>query len=303
MAEIKDGKRIFEVNGVKYAVVRPNIEKLTAANKLRRETFNSELQAGSLIRDQLEEELRKRSLWSDDREARYQQLRKEVVDMEYQLASGGIKLSQAKEIALKMKSSRTEMVELLSSRSDLDSNTCEGRADAARFNYLFANCLVYEEDSKPFFEKGLTGYLLNQDNPVAVAGATEFFYLISDTEDIDERLPENKFLKQFNFVDSEYRLVDKDGRFIDEDGKHIDDYGNYIEWVSKDDFVFVDSDGRVLDDSGNFKVTFSPFLDDDGNPVGEDGSVVKEVKAKAKAKPKVAKKTTKKTTSKQEEKV
>lgn len=300
MAETKDGKRVFEVGGVKYAVIRPNIEKLTAANKLRRETFNSELQVGSLIRDQLEEELRKRSLWSDDREARYQQLRKEVVDMEYQLASGGIKLSEAKTIALKMKSSRNEMVELLSSRSDLDSNTCEGRADAARFNYLFANCLVYEKDSKPFFENGLTGYLLNQDNPVAVAGATEFFYLISDTEDVDEKLPENKFLKQFNFVDDEYRLVDKQGKYVDEDGRHIDVYGNYIEWISEDDFVFVDANGRVLDDSGNFKVTFSPFLDDEGKPLDENGNVIVE---KEKPKPKRTRKTTKKTTPKQQEKV
>jgi hypothetical protein len=288
--------RTFEYDGVKYKVVRPNIEQVTEGNKIRRETFNSELNSGTLIRDQLEEELRKRKLWSDDREQRYQELRKEIIDMEYTLASGGIKLNEAKKVALSMKRKRSEMVNLLSSRTDLDANTCEGRADNARFNYLFSNCLVYEDSGEKYFKNGLDDYILNLENPVAGVGANEFFYLLSDTEQVDDKLPENKFLKQFNFVNESYQLVDKDNRLIDEEGKHVDEYGNYVKWVDDTTFVFVDINGRELDNSSNFKVEFSPFLDDDGNPILSEDE--KEKVEKPVAKKKVTRK--RKTTPKKE---
>jgi hypothetical protein len=285
--EKKKDKRDFEVEGVKYSVVRPNIQVLTGANKIRRETFNQELESGSLLRDQLEEELRKRELWSDDREANYQRLRVEIVDREYKLAAGGIKLSEAKQLALEMKQKREEMVELLSSRTDLDSNTCEGRADAMRFNYLFANCLVYSDSGEKYFKNGLNDYLLNQEDLVALVGASEFFYLISETDQVDDKLPENKFLKQFNFVNDKYQLVDKEGRLVDQEGKHIDENGNLIQWLNDKDFIYVDINGRQLDDDGNFKVEFSPFLDDDGNPVGlEENKTVKKTTRRRKTSPK-----------------
>lgn len=285
--EKKKDRRDFEVEGVKYAVVRPNIQVLTGANKIRRETFNQELESGSLLRDQLEEELRKRELWSDEREANYQRLRVEIVDNEYKLAAGGIKLSEAKQLALEMKQKREEMVELLSSRTDLDSNTCEGRADAMRFNYLFANCLVYSDSGEKYFKNGLNDYLLNQEDLVALVGASEFFYLISETDQVDDKLPENKFLKQFNFVNEKYQLVDKEGRLVDQEGKHIDENGNLIQWVNDKDFIYVDINGRQLDDDGNFKVEFSPFLDDDGNPVGlEENKTVKKTTRRRKTSPK-----------------
>lgn len=271
MAKIGDkaDKRTFEVAGIKYAVVRPKMELLVKANEQRRKTFNEELESGSLLRDQLESELRKRKLWSDDREAKYQQLRTEVIEMEFKLAKGGIKLSQAKDIALKMRDTRNDMVELLSSRTELDSNCCEGKADAVRFNYLFANCLVYEETGEPYFPGGLQEYLVNQEDLVALHGASEFFYLISDTEEVDSKLPENQFLKKFKFVDEHFRLVDKEGRLTDGKGRHIDEAGNFIKWTSDDDFVFVDAEGRELTDSGEFDIEPEPFLDDEGNPIDE----------------------------------
>lgn len=264
-----EDRRVFEVDGVKYAVRRPTMEELIKANEIRRKTFNEELSAGTLLRDQLEEELRKRKMWSDDREMRYQQLRSEIIDAEYKLAKGGIKLSEAKQIAIEMRKKRQEMVEMLSSRTELDANTCEGKADAARFNFLFVNCLVYHDTGEPYFKNGLAEYLLRQDEEVALRGANEFFYLISDTDDVDARLPENKFLKKFKFVDDEYRLIDKDGRLIDEDGRHIDEDGNFIKWISDTEYIRVDINGRPIKDDDEFDVEHEPFLDDDGNPIDE----------------------------------
>lgn len=267
--EKMNDRRVFEYDGEKYAVRRPTMQELTKANEMRRKTFNEELAAGTMLRDQLDEELRKRKLWSDDREARYQLLRKEVVDGEFALAKGGISLNRAKEIAIDMRRKRSEMVNMLSSRTDLDSNTCEGKADSVRFNFLFANCLVYNDTDEPYFKNGLGDYLLRQEDPVAGIGATEFFYLISESDDVDSKLPENKFLKKYKFANEDFSLVDKDGRLVDTEGKHIDENGNYIKWTSDTDFILVDSNGRALNDEGEFDVEFSGFLDDDGNQIDE----------------------------------
>ena len=264
---VRQEKRSFEYDGKKYAVRRPKVEHVKQGNELRAQTFNQALQEGDLLRDQLDNELRKRELWNDERENQYQELRKKVIDGEFTLKKGGIKLAEAKDIALEMSRARNGMVSMLSGRSDLDSITCEGKADSARFNFLFASCLVYDESDEVYFKEGFDEYMANQDDPIAVLGATEFFYLMSGTEDVDSQLPENKFLKSFEFVDNNYRLIDKDGKLVDIEGNHIDENGNLVEWISDDECIFVDITGRKVTKTGEWDVEFSPFLDDDGNPV------------------------------------
>ena len=292
---ISNDKRTFdvEVNGElkKYAVRVPTVDEIKKANETRAKTFNEALNRGDLLRDQLEGELRKRKLWNDEREMEYQTLRKEVLDGEYRLAKGGVKLSQAKQIALEMGKKRDEMVELLSSRTDLDSNTCEGRADAARFNYLFACCLVYDETGDPYFPNNIDDYLLNQDDAVAIAGATQFYYLMSGSESVDDKLAENKFLKKFKFVNEDLRLIDKDGRLITEDGQHIDANGNFIKWNRDGTSSKVDQTGRGVREDGRFDVEHSPFLDEEGSPIDEGEYITKaedveETESEEKSKPK-----------------
>ena len=262
-------KREFEVGGKQYAVRVPTVQEIKEANETRSRTFNEALQRGDMLREQLESELRKRELWNDQREMEYQTLRREVIDGEYKLQKGGIKLKAAKDIAILMANNRNKMVELLSSRTDLDSNTSEGKADAARFNYLFACCLVYGDSGEHYFPNKLDDYLVNQDDPVAVAGATEFYYLLSGSDTIDDRLPENKFLRKFKFVDEDYRLVDEEGRLVDKEGKHIDQFGNYINWKKDGTFVHIDDKGREINDEGDFSDEHNPFLDDSGKPIDE----------------------------------
>ena len=200
-----------------------------------------------------------------------------------------------------MSKSRNGMVSMLSGRSDLDSITCEGKADSARFNFLFSRCLVYDENEEVYFKEGFDEYMANQDDPVAILGATEFFYLMSGTEDVDSQLPENKFLKSFEFVDKSYRLIDKDGKLIDIEGNHIDENGNLVEWTSDDECIFVDITGRKVTKSGEWDVEFSPFLDDDGEPViKEEAKTEEEAEDKPKPKRKSRKKVVKKASQAEE---
>lgn len=290
--ELVDNK--YEYVTKEFAVVLPSYKILEEANKIRSKVFNESLESGDLLRDQLDNELRKRGLWNDSRQMEYDTLRKEILDREYQLQKGGIKLNDAKQLALEMKEKRERMVQMLSSRSDLDSQTCEGKSENARFNFLFANCLVYNnEEQTKFYPNGLQDYLVDTDNPVAVKGATEFYYLISGTESLDDKLPENKFLKKFKFVDDRYRLVEKGtGRLVNRDGRHIDEYGNFIEYNQDGTYYYVDINGRRLDEkTGNFVVDApAPFYDEFGNPLDDEGNPIvatKEEKSTTKKKKKV----------------
>jgi len=279
-----------------FAVRLPSYKVMEEANKLKSKVFRESLDSGDMLRDQLEDILRTRGLWNDQRQIEYDTLRKEILDREYQLQKGGIKLNDAKQLALEMKEKRQRMVDMLSGRSDLDSQTCEGKSENARFNYLFAHSLVYNDDElTPFYPNGLEDYVVDMDNPIAIKGATEFYYLLSGTENLDDKLPENKFLKRFKFVDDRYRLVEKgSSRLVDREGKYVDEYGNYIEYNEDGTYYYVDINGRKLDEeTGNFVIDEpSPFLDEYGNPISEDEEVVAEEEPKKKTTRK--RKTTKK---------
>ena len=186
------------------------------------------------------------------------------------------------------------MVEMLVSRSELDNHTCEGQADNEKFNFLFANCLVYNDTGEKVYPNGLEDYNSQTNTDYAEKGATEFYYLMSDSESLDDQLPENKFLKKFNFIDEDKRFLERStGRLITEDGKYIDDEGYYIEYNEDGTTYRVTVDGKKVDPKAVQKETETlPFLDDDGSPI------VEESKTKAQTKKPRKRRTTKKAETK-----
>ena len=127
VGETKDGDAIYEEK--QFAVIRPSVQIQTEANKLREKVWNEAFQEGNLLRRQLDDELKNRKLWNNQLQAEYDQLQFEVIQNTMTLEKGGIKLSEAREIAIETSRKRQEMVEMLVSRSELDNHTCEGQAD------------------------------------------------------------------------------------------------------------------------------------------------------------------------------
>jgi hypothetical protein len=99
--------------------------------------------------------------------------------------------------------------------------------------------------------------------------------------DYEEKLPENKFLKQYKFVDDKLRLVNKEGKLVDEKGRLIDNNGRFINETGQ----FVDKNGNLVDDKGDYVVEFSPFLDDNGKPVVIEIAESKKTEEKDELKP------------------
>ena len=244
VGETKDGLPKFEEK--EFAVVKPTVQQLKEANKIRSQVWNRAFEEGNLLRRQLDDELKNRNLWNSKLQAEYDTLQHEVLQNTLALERGGIKLSEARAIAIDTAKKRQEMVEMLVARSELDNHTCEGQADNERFNYLFANCLVYNDTGEKVYPNGIDDYLKDADNEYAVKGATEFYYLMSNTESLDDKLPENQFLKKYKFIDENQRFTDrKTGRLVDEDGRYIDELGFFLEY---------DEDGNVLTEQPIYEV-------------------------------------------------
>lgn len=253
-----------ETKTTEYAVVTPSPQQGRQAQMVYTKTFAEVLANDGLLRKRIMGYMREQGLWDDAKQAEQDALVDKLSELELKLQKGGIKLTDAKGLAIDMRRARLELRELIAERNELDANSVEGQAENARFNALVSMCLVYNESGEPVYSS-LDDYLANSTDEQAFRGAqTLASMMFSVDKDAEANLPENKFLKRWKFCDDELRLVNKDkqlvdteGRLIDKDGRYIDEHGN-----------FVDKDGNPVDEEGNYVVQdAAPFLDDDGNPL------------------------------------
>ena len=192
------------------------------------------------------------------------------------MAKGGIKLSEARNSALQIKSLRTTLQALIAEKNSLDVNTAQGQAENARFNSLLISCLVYNDTGEPVFSS-IDDYDASDNSELTATAAEQFanMYFGLDTE-YEHNLPENKFLRQYNFIDEDNRLINKDGKLVDVDGRLVDEEGRYVNEKGE----FVDFFGNRLGEDGEYLIETSPFLDDEGNELDKNGKVVEKKSSK-----------------------
>lgn len=256
---------VMELDGQKkeFLVKSPSFKDQREAQKVYNQAFSDAVKSGCIVRGRLNDLLKEQGLWDEQKELKLNTIQHEMLGHEQALAKGGISLQRAKGIALEMRKLRDDLRDLISSRTNLDNNTAEGQADNARFNYLVSCCLVYSDTKKPYFS-GYEEYLNKSADPVAIKAAQVLASRLYGLDDSYEKnLPENKFLREYKFVDDKLRFINSEGKLTDSEGRLIDENGRYVNEKGE----YVDKDGQRVDDAGDYVVEFKPFLDDDGNPV------------------------------------
>lgn len=254
-----------DVNGqeLNLAVRSPTLQDQREATKYYNIAFSDALKAKAVVRAKLDDLLVEQGLWDNVKQNKFSELQGKILEGERKLAKGGISLSEAKSTAIEMRGLRAQLRELISVKTNLDTHTAEGQADNARFNYLVSSCTVYNDSQKPYFSS-YDDYMNKSNDSIAVAAAQNLAGMLYGLDnDYEEKLPENKFLKQYKFVDDKLRFINKKGQLVDEDGRLVDENGRFINEEGK----FVDKNGNLVDSDGEYIVEFKPFLDDDGNPV------------------------------------
>ena len=250
-------------NEVKVAVLKPKAKHLREAQLSYNRAFRDALESGALLRQKLEDHMREQGIWDDTKQERYDEINKTVLEGEKKLAKGGISLSEAKTLALDMRVARSELRELIAERTIMDGNTAEGQSDNARFNALVSECIVSVDNNNVKKFNNIEEYDEVAAEPWAIEAASELANMLYDLDpEYDNNLPENKFLKDYEFVDKDLRLVNDDGHLVDSEGRLINDDGRFISYDGEDQEYYVDIEGNELTEKGDYVVDFKPFLDD-----------------------------------------
>jgi hypothetical protein len=252
-------------NDLELAILTPSAQVKQKAQVIRARTWADAVKHDVIMREVLDTYLRKQGLWDDAREAEYRRIRDALLDNKLKLDAGGIRKSEGRKIALEMRKLRNEYGNLLSQRNRVDSNTADAIADQAQFNFMVAACTVYNDTQKPYFtltgfDPSLDAYIERIDEEAARDVASKLAEVMyGSEEDLDNKLPENEFLRKYGFADDKNRLINKDGHLVDEDGRLINEDGRYVNKAGE----FTDKDGKPVDKDGNYIVEFKPFLDDE----------------------------------------
>jgi hypothetical protein len=253
-----------------FLIKSPSLADQRESQKVYNQAFSDAVKSGCIVRARLDDLLKEQGLWDDQKQIKFNTIQQELLDNEKLLAKGGINLKTAKQIAIKMKALREDLRELISVRTNLDNHTAEGQADNARFNYLISSCLVYFNNRDKKYFKDYSEYLSRASEPVAIKAAQVLANMLYGLDnDYEKKLPENKFLVKYKFVDEKLRLVNEKGKLVDGEGRLIDDSGRFIN----DEGKYVDKNGNLVDENGDYLLEFKPFTDDDGNPILEKEEV------------------------------
>lgn len=256
--EDKDG------NKLELEVKKPSPKMIQEGQIVYAATWNKAANSDVCLEDQLEDILRKKGVWNDEKEQERKRLEKSLLEGEKRLKQGGGRLKgshdAAKETAIRMLKYRRELQNLLTHRNKHKQHTAEAIADQARFNYLVANCTVLAKDGSPYF-KNLDDYVSKMEDKSANDAATKLMNVIYDLEENwQDKLPEVAFLKKWKFMNAAGQLLNDEGKTVDESGRLVNTEG----YVVNDAGNMVDLLGNVIDASGEYVVEFTPFEGEQG---------------------------------------
>lgn len=263
----KDKEKIVEVdiNGTKTKILvkKPNNVTLSQAQRVGAKAWTDCVRDGIMTKKELEKFMKEQGIWDDGKDKEQKAIVEEISSLEKRLFIGSqghtkLKASEGKDIAIKMRMKRSELRDLIAERISLEQNTAESISDNARFDYLVANCTFYENGQKVY--NSIDEYQSRADaEPAFTAASTLAAMLYSVDKDFESKLPENKFLKMFNYVNEDLSLVNKEGETVDLEGRRIDKNGFYLN----DEGKRVDKDGNLLDDTGNYVPTVEYITEDE----------------------------------------
>lgn len=246
--------------------------------------FRKALDSGALLRQKLSDYMTEQGIWNEEKDAKNDEYIRKITSKEEMLKAGGIRLSEAKEIALELRGLRAEFRDFLAEKNQMDQNSAEGQADNARFSELVRLCMLNPNTKKPYFPTQ-EDYDKGADQPWALEAASELASMIYGLDpDYDNRLEENRFLKEFEFVNEDLRLVNDNGHLVDLEGRLINDEGRFVAYktpeAEKEQDIeqqyFINRDGEevieieVDGEKSWVKASLAerkPFLDDDGKPI------------------------------------
>ena len=276
--EVKVLKRTIKIGDEdrNIEIVRPNPRVEAEANMYASKVFaklikqkNEDGTLAFILRAQLDAFLKEIGVYTDEDIQNMGFYAEKVKELEDSLIKGGKKKSEGKEIAIKLRSFRWALLNLLGKRMEYDKNTVEHYSENARMDYLITKCICFE-GGVPIFEDVNDYESDSTMQEVLAEPIRELAAMVSTFDpEYEHKLVENKFLKKYGFCNDKYDLVDGQGRRVDEKGRLVNEDGNLVN----ENGDLVDEDGEVVSKE------IGEFLDDEDVLVEAPVEVVETVAA------------------------
>lgn len=198
LAELKTGERNFELNGVNYKIVNPNVRVAQQADWEYSKVFNEALEIGLPLQEDLEKTLVAKKLIpsADEFESFSKKTRNEIERLETKL-----KLllktdneAEKKRIATKLAKVRANLYTIITRRMSYLNNSVESKADDARNSFLISKC-AYNADTNIPVWSSYEEYL-NETNRVLLNKISYEFVSFTTGVGLNflQEFPENKVL-------------------------------------------------------------------------------------------------------------
>lgn len=247
-----------EEKTIKVVVKKPSNALVSQAQRVSAKAWTDCVRDGIMSKKELEKFMKEHDIWNQNKDDEQKAIVEEIQNLEKKLFIGEkgkrISKSEGKRIAIEMRVKRNKLRDLIAEKMSLEQNTAEAISENVRFDFLVANSTYHENGQKVY--KDLDDYTENSDSDIAFAAATALAQMMySIDKDFEARLPENKFLKMFNFVDEDLTLVNSEGDMVDSTGRRIDRNGFYVN----DEGHRVDKDGNLIDENGNYVLSVEYF--------------------------------------------
>jgi hypothetical protein len=256
--ELEDGSK------TKIIVKKPSNAVMSAAQRKGALIWTQCIQEGVMTKKELEKILEDRGIWTKAKAKEQVDILTEISKLEKKLFLGRgeiLKTSEGKKIAIQMRRKRIELRDLLAEKVSLEQNTAESLSDNAKFDFIVAKC-TFDKDEQPVY-KDIDDYSNRSDDPIAFAAAQALATMLySLDKDFEMKLPENKFLAKFEYIDDDLHLVNKEGHKVDTENRLVNDLGQFIDKEGKR----VDIDGNLLDEDGSYIPTTEFEVDDNPKP-------------------------------------
>lgn len=242
--ELSDGSKI------NILVRKPTAKDLNMAQKIGAKVWTDSVKDGLFTKQSLAKFMEDNNIWNQQKQKERDTIAQSIDNLEKELAlgrssSGKLKVSEGKVKAIELRRLRNNLRNLIAERISLESNTAEGLAENAKFNYLVSSCTFYEDGRKVY--SNVEEYNNKAEDEIAFQAAAALGEMMFQLDkNYEENLPENQFLKRFHLVDNDLSLIDKEGNKVDVDGTRVNDDG----WLINEKGERIDREGNLLSEAG-----------------------------------------------------
>jgi hypothetical protein len=241
---------LSEGGKINILVRKPTAKDLNMAQKIGAKVWTDSVKDGLFTKQSLAKFMEDNNIWNQQKQRERDTITQSIDNLEKELAlgrsSGGkLKVSEGKAKAIELRRLRNNLRNLIAERISLESNTAEGLAENAKFNYLVSACTFYEDGRKVY--SNVEEYNNKAEDEIAFqAAATLGEMMFQLDKNYEENLPENQFLKRFHLVDNDLSLIDKEGNKVDVDGTRVNEDG----WLINEKGERIDREGNLLSEAG-----------------------------------------------------